>query len=263
MLSVERQKRIVSLCSENTFCSLRDLADALGVSISTARRDLDLLQEQGIVRRTHGGAMFLGHRDALPRFLDRQSRLAREKSAIGARAAELVEDGDTIIIDGGSTPYQVAVHLQARPAKNIQVITNSLHVANVLADAKNIQLIATGGMFFPASGIYLGPYAEAMLKGIRAQKVFMGAAGITEEGLYNSNPLVVETERCMLEAAAEVYVVADHTKFGRNALAYLCNFDVITSVVTDTLTGVHERTRDALLRHDLNVICTHKSEEAI
>ena len=253
MLTVERQERIISLFSEKTFCHLKELAAQFNVSISTVRRDLDCLEERGIVKRTHGGAMFLGDRGALPRFGDRQTRMAKEKAAIGACAAERVEDGETIIIAGGTTPYQVAVHLRDS-GKTIQVVTVSLHVANLFADANNVQLIGTGGLFFPASGIYLGTYAENLLKSIRVQKAFVGVAGITAEGFYNSNPLVVETERCMLKAAAEVYVVADHTKFGRNALAYLCDFSMVTAVITDSAKAIDSKVQTSVAEKNLNVI---------
>jgi DeoR family transcriptional regulator, fructose operon transcriptional repressor len=142
-----------------------------------------------------------------------------------------VEDGETIIIDGGTTPYQVALQLRE---KRIQVVTNSLPVANLFADSRNVELIGTGGILYPGTGVYLGPYAAEMLKNIRAQKAFIGVAGITEEGLYNSNALLVETERNILKAAAEVYVVADHTKLGKRALAYLCGFDSIAGIIMDS-----------------------------
>lgn len=220
----------MALLSKHKFYSLNQLAQDLDVSISTARRDLDDLEHEGLVKRMHGGVMFVGDKNILPVFNDRQSIMSAEKAAIGKKAAELVEDGDTIIIDGGTTPYQVALHLQR---KNIQVITNSLPVANLFADSTNVQLISTGGALYPGTGVYLGPYAENMLKNVRAQKAFVGVAGISPEGFYNSNSLVVETEKRMLEAASEIYVVADHTKFGRRDLAFFCDFDAITTIITN------------------------------
>jgi DeoR family fructose operon transcriptional repressor len=230
MLSLQRRNRIIDLLAEHTFYGLSQLAQDLGVSISTARRDLDDLEQEGLAKRTHGGVVFLGDRSTLPFLADRQLTMAAEKAAVGKRAAALIEEGDTIIIDGGTTPYQVALHLQQ---KNVQVITNSLPVANRFADSTNIQLISTGGSLYPGTGVYLGLYAENMLRNVHAQKAFIGVAGISEEGLYNSNALVVETEKRMLEAASQVYVVADHTKFGRRALAYFCDFNPITAIITD------------------------------
>jgi DeoR family transcriptional regulator, fructose operon transcriptional repressor len=221
----------MALLSEHTFYGLNQLAKNLGVSISTARRDLDELEQESLVKRTHGGVMIVSEKNTLPVFNDRQSIMSAEKAAIGQKAAEMVEDGDTIIIDGGTTPYQVALHLQQR---NVQVITNSLPVANLFADSTNVQLISTGGTLYPGTGVYLGPYAENMLKNVRAQKAFIGVAGISPEGFYNSNALLVETEKRMLEVASEIYVVADHTKFGRRDLAFFCDFSAITTIITNT-----------------------------
>jgi DeoR family transcriptional regulator, fructose operon transcriptional repressor len=230
LFQAQRHNLILKLLSEHTYCSLIQLAQALNISIPTARRDLNILQKEGVVKRTRGGAMFLGDKDALPLFQDRQSMMAREKAAIGELAASLVEDGDTIIIDGGTTPYQVAVHLQN---KHIQVVTNSLPVANLFANSRNVQLISTGGLLHSGTGVYLGSYAVDMLKTVHAQKAFMGVAGVNACGFYNSNALVVETEKQILKAAAEVHIVSDHSKFGRNALAFLCDFSVVTSIITN------------------------------
>ena len=243
VLSLQRRNEIIALLSKHTFYGLSQLAQDLGVSISTARRDLDDLEREGLVKRTHGGVMIISDKSALPIFNDRQSVMSAEKAAIGKKAAAMVEDGDTIIIDGGTTPYQVALHLQQ---KHVQVITNSLQVANLFADSTNVQLISTGGSLYPGTGVYLGPYAENMLRNVRAQKAFIGVAGITPDGLYNSNALVVETENRMLEAASEVYIVADHTKFGRLALAHLCDFNHITSIITDTSTGSPQQLQKTL-----------------
>jgi DeoR family fructose operon transcriptional repressor len=243
VLSPQRRNQIMALLSEHSFYGLNQLSQDLGVSISTARRDLDDLEQEGLVKRTHGGVMIDSERNTLPVFNDRQTIMSAEKTAIGAKAAEMVTDGDTIIIDGGTTPYQVALHLQR---KNIQVITNSLPVANLFADSTNVQLISTGGTLYPGTGVYLGPYAENMLKNVRAQKAFIGVAGISPEGFYNSNALVVETEKRMLEAASEVYVVADHTKFGRRDLAFFCGFESATNIITNAPANASAQLQKAL-----------------
>jgi DeoR/GlpR family transcriptional regulator of sugar metabolism len=226
----ERRTQIMRLLAAKSFYRLTELAGLLNTSLSSVRREIDALQQEGVVQRTHGGVIFLGATDSLPLFRERKDHMAKEKQLIGKRAADLVEDGDTVIIDGGTTPYQVAMHLKT---KDIQVVTNSLPVANLFADSRRVQLLSTGGTLYPGTGVFLGPYAAAMLKNVRAQKAFIGVAGITEEGLHNSNELVVETERHILDSAKKVYVVADHTKFERNAVAFLCDFSKIAGIVTD------------------------------
>jgi DeoR/GlpR family transcriptional regulator of sugar metabolism len=118
--------------------------------------------------------------------------------------------------------------------KNIQVVTNSLPVANLFANSRNVQLISTGGLLHSGTGVYLGSYAVEMLKTVHAQKAFIGVAGIAANGLFNSNALVVETEKQILQAASEIHIVTDHTKFGRTALAFLCDFHMVTSIITNS-----------------------------
>jgi DeoR family fructose operon transcriptional repressor len=243
VLSQQRRDRIINLLSEHTFYGLAQLAGELEVSISTARRDLDALESEGIVKRTHGGVMYVGDKNALPIFAERQGTMAVEKASIGRRGAELIEDGDTIIIDGGTTPYQVALHIRQ---KNVQVITNSLPVANLFADSTSVQVVSTGGTLYPGTGVYLGPFAENMLRGVRAQKAFIGVAGIAAEGLYNSNALVVETERRIIDAASEIYVVTDSSKFGRRALSFLCDFAPITAIITEDSGQARGRVEEAM-----------------
>ncbi len=146
MLTAERRQKIMGLLTAKPFWRLDDMAKRLGTSVSTVRRDINTLQEEGIAKRTHGGVMFLGERSALPYFHDRQAVMAEEKKLIAKFAASLVEEGETVIIDGGTTPYQVAVALRE---KNIQVVTNSLPVANLFADSQNVQLVSTGGVLHP------------------------------------------------------------------------------------------------------------------
>lgn len=232
MISPQRKKLITSLLSARNFYQIADLARKLDTSLSTIRRDLNELEKQGIVKRTHGGVMFLGEKNSLPIFSDRKSAMEPQKEAIGKKAAQLVEDGETVIIDGGTTPYQVAVHLQD---KNIQIVTNSIPVANLFADSHNVQVITTGGTLYPGTGVLLGPYAETTLKNIRAEKAFIGVSGMTTEGLYNSNALVVNTEKLMIEAAAETFLVTDHSKFNRQSLAFLCDYSHIAGLITDSI----------------------------
>ena len=117
--------------------------------------------------------------------------------------------------------------------KALQVVTNSLPIANLLAQQPNIELILIGGYLYPRTGVALGPLAEAALREVHVPRVIMGTGGITEKGLFNSNTLLVECERLMLEAAKEVWVVADSSKFGRSALAHLCELSKVTRMIVD------------------------------
>ena len=136
-----------------------------------------------------------------------------------ARRSKLVEDGDTLLLDGGSTTYEVARLLVGRP---LQIVTNSLPVANLFASNANNDLVLVGGYVYPRTGVALGPYANEMLERLNVRRTILSVAGINERGFFNSNLLLVETERAMMRAADEVIVVADSTKFGHQSLAHLC-----------------------------------------
>jgi DeoR/GlpR family transcriptional regulator of sugar metabolism len=145
-------------------------------------------------------------------------------------AVELVADGDTLLLDGGSTTYEVAQLLAGRP---LQVVTNSLPVANLFAsDARN-DLVLVGGFVYPRTGVALGPHANEMISHLNVRRTVLSVSGITERGFYNNNLLLVETERAMLKAAGEVIVVADSTKFGHPSLAHLCPLGAVQHVVVD------------------------------
>lgn len=212
------------------FAALPDLVDALDVSESTVRRDLDVLEEAGTAKRTHGGVFYTGSSPKLPHFDERQPAHWDKKRAVAARAAQLIQDGDTLLLDGGTTTYEVARLLAGRP---LQVVTNSLPVANLFASGSATDLVLVGGYVYPRTGVSLGPYANQMLATLNVRRTILSVAGINDRGFYNSNLLLVETERAMLEAAEEVIVVADSTKFGHQSLAHLCPLDRIDHLVVD------------------------------
>jgi DeoR family transcriptional regulator, fructose operon transcriptional repressor len=231
MLAETRRRMLLDLIARQGFATLDELVKAMGVSESTVRRDLEALDLAGSIKRTHGGAIFSGEVRAMPALEDRQTTATAEKQAIGRTTAALVEDGDTILLDGGTTTYEVARALVGRP---LQVVTNSLPIAQLFAASRQTDLILIGGYVFPRTGVALGPLAIATMQGIRVRKAILGAGGIVAEGVYNSNHLLVETERQILSCGQEVVIVADHTKFGRLALAKLCGLDAIDHLIVDS-----------------------------
>ncbi len=230
MLVDERRNRLLELIRERGFASLPDLKDTLGVSESTVRRDLDYLEEAGSAKRTHGGVFYTGSSPKLPHFEERQPGQWELKQAIARQAAELIENGDTLLLDGGTTTYEVARLLVGRP---LQVVTNSLPVANLFASNSVTDLVLLGGFVYPRSGVSLGPYANDQLAQLNVRKTVLSVAGVNERGFYNSNMLLVETERAMMHAADQVIVVADSTKFGRQSLAHLCPLNAANVLVVD------------------------------
>ncbi len=230
MLTDERRNRLLELVRRRGFVSLPELSSELDVSASTIRRDLDFLEENGSARRTHGGVFYTGPSPKLPHFEQRQQAQWDKKRQIAQCTADLIQDGDTILLDGGSTTYELAQLLVGR---TIQVVTNSLPVATLFTSSANHEVVLVGGYVHLRSGVCLGPYANEMLRQLSVQQTFVSVAGITERGCFNSNLLLVETEQAMMRAADEVIVLADSTKFGHQSLALMCELSEVNKLVVD------------------------------
>jgi DeoR/GlpR family transcriptional regulator of sugar metabolism len=231
------------------FVDLTTLCRELESSESTIRRDLIALQDEGVLKRVHGGAMAvrtIGRRG--DDFAGLARRMVNEKRRIAAATAALIEDGQTLILDAGSTVAGVARELLDR---SLHVVTNSLPIAEILGEARRVDVTLTGGQLDSQFGVLLGPLCEQMLGSLAVDVAVMGIGGVTEKGLSNSNPLVVGSERKMIEVARKVIVVSDHTKFGRAALIPLAPLDVVDVVVSDT--GLGPGHLEWLRAHDIDV----------
>jgi DeoR family transcriptional regulator, fructose operon transcriptional repressor len=231
MRSAERQRKLQQLFATQEFASIDDLCRLLTVSEATARRDLNLLEESGQIRRVHGGAISLVTRDENLDYGQLSTSCREEKMRIGRVAASLIEEGQTVILGGGSTAVEVARNLFGR---TLQVITNSIPIAQVFWDCKRVEVTLTGGYLYPRLGLQLGPICEQTLSSISADVFIMGIGGITKKGLSDSNALIVGSIRKMIEVSRRVIVVADHTKFGRDRMVHVAPFADIDAVVTDS-----------------------------
>lgn len=230
MKAAGRHLRIRELLESQEFVDQDALCADLHTSESSIRRDLITLESAGILKRVYGGAMAMQPRDTALDFDWQSTRMAAEKRRIAVLAATLVQDNQTVLLDGGSTVAAVATNLLGR---SLHVITNSLAIAEVFRDARQIDVTLTGGYVYPRLRALLGPLCEQMIASITADILIMGIGGITADGFSNSNTLVVGPERKMIEAACKVVVVADHTKFGRAAVTHLAALQVADIVVSD------------------------------
>ncbi len=256
MLVEERRQRVLELVGTRGFIALQDLAREVQASESTLRRDLDYWHQQGLLRRTHGGAIYLGDGTALPTLEERSARQLEEKQAIAATAAARIQDGESVLLDGGTTTLEVARLLVGR---SLQIVTNSLPIANLFACRPETDLVFLGGFVYPKTGVALGPPTVRMMQDLHVQQTILSIGGLDAKGLYNGNLLLVDCERQMMRCAEEVVIVADHTKVGRSALAYLCPWSEVDTLIIDpVLTSAQQ---DLVEQTGVRVILAGQAEE--
>jgi DeoR family transcriptional regulator, fructose operon transcriptional repressor len=249
MRQAQRMLRVQDLFSKREFANFEELCQLFSASKSSIRRDLVELEKQGILRRVHGGAISLQMRDEIMDFTRLSGSSREEKGRIGRLAASLVSNGQTVILAGGSTTVEVAKNLSS---KAIQVVTNSIPVAQVFWESKNVEVTLTGGYLYPRLGVELGPICENMLSHVSADLLIMGIRGISDKGISDSNSLIVESLRMMIRSAAKVILVADHSKFGRDAMIHVASLADIDQVISDS--SLDPRFQEMLRQQDIECL---------
>lgn len=240
----ERQHRIQQLAEQHGRVTLSEVCEEFSVSVATARRDLEALANQGLVRRVHGGAIALRHAPPELPAAERAAEQVGEKQRIGRAAAALVQNGETVFLGSGTTVAAVAAHLQQH--QGLTVITNSLLVLNTLASAPGVTVVSLGGVLRRSEMSLIGHITEQALGEVRADKVFIGIRAIDlEAGLTNDYLPETMTDRAILRSGREVIVLADHTKCGRVSTARLAPLSAMHHLVTDT--GTPADFREALV----------------
>ena len=230
MRQAQRQLKVQELFAKEEFVNFEDLCEKFGASKSSIRRDLIELERKGVLRRVHGGAISLQTRDENLDFKRLSVSSHDEKVRIGKAAASLVKDGQTVILGGGSSVAEVANNLCDRL---IQIVTNSIPVAQIFWDSKQAEVTLTGGYLYPRLGVQIGPICERMLNSVSADILIMGIGGVTASGISDSNSLNVESIRAMIRAARQVVIVADRSKFGRDSMIHVATLSDIDQIVSD------------------------------
>jgi DeoR family transcriptional regulator of aga operon len=232
MRQPDRLSRIVEQISTNGSVGVGDLAETLGVSAATVRRDLQLLEEQRLLARTHGGAVAHGVLYELP-LRYRSARRPEDKARIAQAAAQRVADGSAIGMTGGTTTTEVARALSDR--RQLTVVTNSLNIASELAVRPNLKLVVTGGVARAESYELVGPLAEAALASFNLDVVLVGVDGISvAAGLTTHHDVEAHTNRALIARARRVVVVTDSSKIGQVAFARICDLESVDEVISDT-----------------------------
>ncbi len=230
----ERQMEIGRIVEEQGRARVTELAERLGVSAVTIRKDLDTLAEADRLIRTHGGAIAPRMRRGDIAF-DVRDRLQREeKAAIGVLAAAHVSHGESIILDASTTALYLAQELLKRETwHGLTVVTNSIHAATALAPRSDITVLLMGGRVRSSLSV-VGELGDAVFERINVQKAFLGSAGFSlEEGLTEAREEEAQIKRAMVAAAHEICAIIDHSKWGRVASATFCGVEGLTRVFTD------------------------------
>lgn len=259
MHSQERWKKILDALSDEKVTSVEYLTELLGASPATIRRDLAELHSRGELYRVRGGVMTINN--ALRRssssgvlvgqgsFRESEIQHIGAKKAIGEYAISLCSPGEPIIIDGGTTTYIFAKQL---PDQHFQILTTSLPILQHLITKPHVQILMAGGEVFREQSVILSPYEEGILHHFSASKIFVGAQQISAAGLMQTDPLLVKSERHLIEHAKDVIVLVDSSKFSTNASLTVCPLSRISKVITDD--GIENEYRAMLEESGVEVV---------
>ena len=245
MHETERHRVILAAVQARPVATVGDLVELTGASEATIRRDIGTLHEQGALRRVRGGAEAVtppaqGALVGRP-FAVNETIHAERKRAIAKAAAELCADGEPIIINGGTTTFQM-VHALAH--RRLQVFTNSWPIAEHLLQHSRNTVTVPGGTLYREQNIMLSPFDNDVTRNFFARKMFMGCQGLGPQGLMETDPLLVQAELKLMNQADELIVLADSSKFTARSSLILCGLDRIATVVTDG--GLREEDRGML-----------------
>lgn len=231
MFGEERRIKIADIISKDKSITVSELSEMFNVSESTIRRDLHVLEEKGFIQRTHGGAILSSHTHYEPAFFEKEDYELASKQKIGRIAASMIEEGDSIILDAGTTTLEIAKNLGN---VRLTVVTNSPLIAIELSKHDNIELIVTGGIERWKTKALVGPIAEMVIRQFKVDKAFIGANAVSfENGLMTPDIIEANTKKAMIEVAGEVYAVIDHTKFGKKSFVKFADMKDITAIITD------------------------------
>ncbi|NDV16925.1 DeoR family transcriptional regulator [Muricauda sp. TY007] len=231
--TVERRKKILNMLEQNGQVFVHELSEEFGVSEVTIRNDLELFESKKLLIRSRGGAMLFENAVGTDfQLSDKDKMNYTEKMRIGKKAAALVNDGETIVLDSGTTTMEIAKNLN--PNSSINVITNAFNIADQLIKSPNINIIVPGGTLRKNSHSLVGPLAEKSIRNFYVDKLFLGVDGFdTSEGAFTPNIEEAHLNQIMIEIAKEVILVADSSKFKRRSLAFICPPNKINVVITD------------------------------
>jgi DeoR/GlpR family transcriptional regulator of sugar metabolism len=260
-LGEERRRKILELLERDGRVMVDDLVRRLKVSAVTARADLDMLAGRGALVRSHGGAVRLlsAVQDYPLNF--KEGLHQAEKARIAQAAVQLIEPGQTVILDSGTTTGQVARQIRMRKLSALTVVTNALNIALEMADTPGISLMMIGGILRQVSNSFVGPQAERMIQDLHADHYFLAVDGLDPEtGLSTPDVLEAQLNAHMIRISNQVTVVADASKFGRRSLSVICGVEAVHRVITDE--RISAAMADALRARGVEVVIARDPGQA-
>ncbi|MEM7694636.1 MAG: DeoR/GlpR family DNA-binding transcription regulator [Pseudomonadota bacterium] len=261
MREAERLQAIVRLVGEAGFAAAQDLCVATGASAATLRRDLAKLDADGALRRVRGGAQALAPKPSgllTSSFHAAKLRNAAQKRAIAKAAAGLNAPGDPIIINAGTTTFQMVEFLGAA---DLQIVTNSFPMAEALVARTNNRVILPGGEIRREQGIVLSPFDDDGLHRMAAKRMFMGAHAVGPMGVMEGDPLIARAEAKLLARADELVVLVDSSKFRPGGAYAVCALGRVTTLITDP--GIPDAARDMLQAAGVSIIVANVAAEGL
>ncbi len=260
LFSEQRREKILEIVKAEQFVRVSRLKQMLNASPASIRRDLRILEDAGRLKRTHGGAssnLAAGFELSL---VQKEDRFKAEKSAIAKIAVGLIADGETVMLDAGSTTLEIARELRQRRDIDIKVVTNAVNIAMELS-ASEIEVTVIGGTLRRNTMALVGPLAGDTLTGLYVDKLFLATNGMDlKQGLSSPSLIEAETKKAMLDSARQVILVTDHSKFGRVAFTRVCGLDRLHCVITDA--GVPPDFIQALEKVHITVLVAGESSTA-
>ncbi|MBT2758828.1 DeoR/GlpR family DNA-binding transcription regulator [Mesobacillus foraminis] len=250
MLVAERQRKLLELVNERLSIRVSELSKIFSVTEETIRRDLEKLEKEDLLRRSHGGAVSIQKEQSEVSYLEREITNAADKKQIAMEAILHIEAGDQIVLDASTTAWYMAKELPDMP---LTVLTNSIKVAVELSKKEQVKVISTGGLLLPQSLSFVGPLAERSLSAYHVNKAFLSCKGVhLERGLTDANEFQALLKKQMMEIADKTILLADASKFGVRTFVHVSNIDQVDLVITnESIDGIFV---DGLKDRNINVI---------
>ncbi len=232
----ERRSYALDQLKENGHVSVNELSGDLGVSDVTIRKDLQFLEDQDLIIRTHGGAISVNQFAYDVPFEEKTQRQKEEKRRIGKTAVKMISDQDTLILDSGTTTLQIVRNLKDKDVEDLTISTNSIHIALETLGIPSLKVLLFGGTVRSKSASVVGPYAEQMLRDHSFSKLFLAGDGFDiDYGLTTTDDREAYLNQLMIKSAEQTIVVVDSSKFGRRGLCRICETSAMDIVITDSV----------------------------